>query len=287
LTVDGTWHRIQKMVSIGQDLKKERELRGISLEEISGATKINPRFLQALEDDQFDTIPGKFFVRGIIREYTKYLGLEEYAVLDKYAEAIQSEKQELNTKKKWGTSLPKNIKTALGIAALGAVLISVLTGLFFIFGNHGSSRPPVKPEPQVTIREKKDVPPVKTQEMQKTEEKKVEELNLEFIFLQDTWIQIFADGEKIYSGIRLRGGKFQAKAKKEVVIDLGNAGGLTYTINGKAGIPFGKSGSVEKNIRITLENCRQFLAGDDDSEEEDTAGDSLPDSAPGNNGNRG
>ncbi|NOR13733.1 MAG: helix-turn-helix domain-containing protein, partial [Candidatus Aminicenantes bacterium] len=65
------------MLPIGQDLKRERELRGISLKEIAESTKINIRFLRALEDDQFDALPGKFFTRGIIRGYAKYLGLEE------------------------------------------------------------------------------------------------------------------------------------------------------------------------------------------------------------------
>ena len=44
--------------NFGSYLKHERELRGVPLEEISGATKIHIRFLQALEDNQFDELPG-------------------------------------------------------------------------------------------------------------------------------------------------------------------------------------------------------------------------------------
>ena len=63
------------MIPVGQDLRRERDLRGITLQEIAEATKINLRFLRELEEGNLDALPGEFFVRGIIREYAKYLGL--------------------------------------------------------------------------------------------------------------------------------------------------------------------------------------------------------------------
>ncbi|MBN1222631.1 MAG: helix-turn-helix domain-containing protein [Candidatus Aminicenantes bacterium] len=286
LTGGGTWLKIQKMIAIGQDLKRERELRGISLKEIADSTKINIRFLQALEDDRLDILPEKFFVRGIIREYAKYLGLDENDVLNKYHEALQNEKHEREVKKRLGPGLPKNIINAVRLAALGAFLIAVLIGLFFIFGKSKSTPPPDKSEPEAMAQEQ-IVSPVEVIETPKVEEKEPEELNLEFTFHQDTWIQIYADGEKVYSGIRLQGGKYQAKAKKEMVIDLGNAGGLSYTINGKPGIPFGRPGSVEKDIRITLENFKQYLVVVEDSEEINSMQDIPPENPRENSENRG
>ena len=52
--------------NFGSYLKHERELRGVPLEEISGATKIHIRFLQALEDNQFDELPGEVFIKHIL-----------------------------------------------------------------------------------------------------------------------------------------------------------------------------------------------------------------------------
>jgi hypothetical protein len=62
----------------------------------------------------------------------------------------------------------------------------------------------------------------------------------------------------IYEGIKLPGGKLQVIAQEELVIDVGNAGGLTYTLNNQKGKPFGPLGAVEKNIRITLDNLEEF-----------------------------
>ena len=52
--------------SLGQRLRREREQRGISLDEISLSTKIGTRFLLALEEDKFDKLPGCVFNKGFI-----------------------------------------------------------------------------------------------------------------------------------------------------------------------------------------------------------------------------
>jgi cytoskeleton protein RodZ len=75
------------MASLGQALKEEREARNISIEEIASATKIVPRYIEALENDRFDLMPGGFFVKAIIRTYARAVGLNEDEVLAKYRAA--------------------------------------------------------------------------------------------------------------------------------------------------------------------------------------------------------
>ncbi len=69
----------------GEQLKRERELRGVSLEEVSTATRIAPRFLEALENEQWDKLPGGVFNRGFIRAVARYLGLDEENLVSEYA----------------------------------------------------------------------------------------------------------------------------------------------------------------------------------------------------------
>jgi len=67
----------------GNKFRKEREKKGISLEEVSAVTKIGTRMLLAIEDEQFDRLPGGIFNKGFIRAYAKHLGLnEDQAVAD-------------------------------------------------------------------------------------------------------------------------------------------------------------------------------------------------------------
>ncbi len=75
------------MASLGQELREEREARHISIEEIASATKIGTRYLEALESDRLDVMPGEFFIKGIIRAYSRAIGLDGEVVLAKYRAA--------------------------------------------------------------------------------------------------------------------------------------------------------------------------------------------------------
>src|SRR5438552_1889797 len=69
--------------SFGEKLKRERELRSITLDEIANSTKIGTRMLHALEDEEFCKLPGGIFNKGFVRAYARYLGIdEEQAVAD-------------------------------------------------------------------------------------------------------------------------------------------------------------------------------------------------------------
>src|SRR4051812_41581543 len=80
------------MGSFGQRLQREREMRSITLEEIALSTKIGTRSLRALEEEDFDQLPGGIFNKGFVRAYAKYLGLdEEQAVADYLSAAGEAE----------------------------------------------------------------------------------------------------------------------------------------------------------------------------------------------------
>ena len=70
--------------SFGERLKRERELREVTLEEITSATRIGPRFLEALENEEWEKLPGGVFNRGFVRSVARYLGLDEEVLLGEY-----------------------------------------------------------------------------------------------------------------------------------------------------------------------------------------------------------
>ncbi len=65
----------QDLESLGATLKRQRELRNISLEEIASATKIRQEYLEAIEQDRFERVPGLTFLKGYVRAYAQHLGL--------------------------------------------------------------------------------------------------------------------------------------------------------------------------------------------------------------------
>src|SRR5258708_19513636 len=71
--------------TFGDHLKREREMRGVSLDEISAATRIATRFLTAIEEEQWGLLPGGVFNRGFGRAVARYLGLDEENIVPEYA----------------------------------------------------------------------------------------------------------------------------------------------------------------------------------------------------------
>lgn len=69
----------------GEHLKREREMRGVSLEEVSSATRISTKFLEAIESGHWDQLPGGAFNRGFIRSTSRYLGLDEDGMVAEYS----------------------------------------------------------------------------------------------------------------------------------------------------------------------------------------------------------
>lgn len=79
--------------TFGEYLKREREMRGVSLEEISSATRIGMRFLEALENEQWNCLPGGVFNRGFVRAVARFLGLDEENLVAEYALATNDRPQ--------------------------------------------------------------------------------------------------------------------------------------------------------------------------------------------------
>jgi cytoskeletal protein RodZ len=71
-------------MKLGESLRKERELRGITLEEISAQTRVNIRFLEAIEHDDLSALPAKAFAKGFLRSYARAVGLDEDLVLTNF-----------------------------------------------------------------------------------------------------------------------------------------------------------------------------------------------------------
>lgn len=84
------------MRTTGQILKENRERMGITLNEVALATKINVKILIAIEEGESERLPTKTFLRGFVRSYARYLGLDEEVILNSFYEEMGSTKPKLN-----------------------------------------------------------------------------------------------------------------------------------------------------------------------------------------------
>lgn len=266
------------MASLSERLKRERELRGISLKQISEETRIGVRFLQALEDDRLDVIPGEFYRRSYLRAYTRYLGLDEdreinvydFSRKDKYS---QVESKEESADAAWLLALPPWVKwagAALGLALPIVLLLRAMPAS--IVGGEPAPEPPVAADETASTLEKFPGPAQDSVTLGLSPSPFPSEsspddgkLRLVLSVEESCWLEIAADGEVVVSGLKDQGFQQEVTALRELRLWLGNAGGVKLLLNDRPALPLGRSGQVRKDLTITLDNYRDFVSPADRS----------------------
>ncbi len=89
------------METLGHYLKVQRKLRGISLEDVSRMSKVAPNWLELLETNDFDKLPGDIFTKGYLRLYSEVVGLDPDDVLLRYELVAQRDEEAALAPKRW------------------------------------------------------------------------------------------------------------------------------------------------------------------------------------------
>jgi cytoskeleton protein RodZ len=74
---------------VGSILREARNRRKVELSEVEAATRIRFRYLRAIEDEEWDVLPGGVYTRGFIRTYASFLGLDGDRLVDDYRESVE------------------------------------------------------------------------------------------------------------------------------------------------------------------------------------------------------
>ena len=88
MTIETSQTVVRKASRLGETLRRERQGRNISIRQVSEATKINARHLEALEQSDFASLPGGAFSKGFVRAYAAHLGLDAEAMVNRYQHEI-------------------------------------------------------------------------------------------------------------------------------------------------------------------------------------------------------
>jgi cytoskeleton protein RodZ len=243
------------MGAFGERLRREREMRGITLDEISESTKISRRHLESLEREDFDSLPGGIFNKGFVRAYARFLGLDEDQAVADYSSASNEQpsspdqfplevhekpNRELNPRR---SPLP----TILAVLALGGVLA-------FVWARNKSRRPessvapaaPLPPavvaKPVAEIHTPAPPPPLPLTTPTPTPmpapvvAKPTPDPHTFVVLVrakEDSWVSLQADGRITWEGFLKANKQRFVRAGKRVILTTNNAGGLVVRHNGK------------------------------------------------------
>lgn len=134
------------MATLGEELRKQRELRQVSLREISDATKINIRFLEALERNDFTHLPGGQFNKGFIRAYARYIGIDAERMIDAYEELRRTREMPPDTSFP-EPETPVRDRRWLALAACVLILALAILAAIWLVRRTWFSPTPQPPEP--------------------------------------------------------------------------------------------------------------------------------------------
>jgi len=229
-------------MEIGKILKEAREARGLTLEEVEDSIKIRTKYVQAMEEEHFEILPGgPVYVRGFLKSYGRFLDLAVEELLGAYQERFsgpeppesagrpeQKKPLPATAQDREGVGSRRRIVLALAAAVAGIALFALLStgfpGLNGLAGNSdrqpytaqspddrglGRSAPPAGPELATGVNLMLDVKSSRS------------------------WMQVVVDGSPAFQGELGAGQSKNFEAKDKIYIRLGNAGAVEVTLNGQ------------------------------------------------------
>jgi cytoskeletal protein RodZ len=252
--------------TFGETLKREREMRGVSLHEIATATRISTRFLEALENEQWDRLPGGVFNRGFVRAVAHFLGLDEEKLLAEYSAvtddhpsvAVWADRPVTGPRNQWKSA----VAALLLFAAAGAIGWTTWQNPeIFAAIQTAYSTPapkPVRPAPSKSQPQPAPPAPMPAEAgAQSPAAAPDEPLDLKVYASRATTLTLLIDGRKAFEGRLARGEQQQYKAASRVEIYTGDSHALFVELNGLTVPPLGAPGAPGQ-ITLTHDDLKKM-----------------------------
>jgi cytoskeletal protein RodZ len=242
--------------NFGERLKREREMREVSLEELTKATRISTRFLLALENEDWEKLPGGVFGHGFVRTIARYLGLDEESLLGEYDMARGG--QALAEPAKPEERIPSPPKW-LPVAAVIFVLLIVI-GLFYA-GRYGWRRYAAhRAAKQSAVSGSPTQPGSQTTSSPGGAAKTVSSLDLSVSTSAATRVRVTADGKLLLDTQLPAGETRHFSANQQFEVTAGDSSAVLLELNGQAMPPLGVPGSSGTMV-LSQKDLRQASGG--------------------------
>lgn len=285
----------EALKKFADELKTAREIKEISLLQVSARTKIDPKFLQAIEDANFDVLP-EIYIRAFIKEFAQIIDLNSKEVLQKFdiarlgkpEEKPQSQLetankedsvnlQETSETKKFDSAevlQPSTLEPGKAAKSLklnyiigGSILFVALIVVYFAFIRNSS------PEIiQEKFNQETSVENTQRFEIDKSSQSQTtsqtsdvidqsvvtpDSLRLSVYANARVWIKVSTDGKTVYQNIVQANTRLNFASIKNFSVSVGNAGVVKIFFNNKQIKNVGKLGEI-RNLFITPDNIRYF-----------------------------
>jgi len=283
------------MTGFGEHLKREREMRGVSLEEICTATRIGTRFLEALENEQWNLLPGGIFNRGFVRSVARFLGLDEDGMVAEYELATNGQAQsppavplvqqipqqarqvERRPQPQTDGRTPNNRRFQIDRrASMGALLAAIVIAIVWLgwhfYAGHAArnivtTAAPAAASSAADGAAKSGDGSAATQSGQSSAKAPLPapappSLLLKIEAAKSTTVTVSTDGKKVFKGNIASGQSRTFEGRDSFEISANNAGAVLLELNGQTLAPMGPPGHSGKII-LTRRDLKTVAGGPD------------------------
>ncbi len=208
--------------SFGSWLRGQREVRRVDLEAIAQSSKINIRYLELLEEDRFDLLPASIFVRGFLREYARIVGLDPDEVLNFYLVASAGGEYDRSTETTGSSASTWHVGRTVAVLAGLAAVAAAIVWLIAMDRDPGDDLETMAPPVTETVPELPLAEPLPERALRVTME-----------FQGTSWVDVYADGDRTVSELRVQGESLTVTADEEVRLTLSSVAVTTIEVNGE------------------------------------------------------
>jgi cytoskeleton protein RodZ len=231
---------------IGNTLREARVRRNLTLQQVEEDTKIRVKYVQAMENEDFDVMPGATYVKGFLRTYSTYLGLDPEVILGEYRSRIgpATEKHEPFG----GSSVIGKPHSHRGRNTLVfvAILCLLALGVIWILGRGGEQRTPQTHPSALGLGSPTPSPSASASPSQAATAVLKDVLKVDAAF-GDCWTQVRKDGAQgpvLYTGTLKKGHSKKFKSRK-LWVRLGSPSMVRFVIEGKTQPPLSGAGPAD------------------------------------------
>ena len=250
------------MSGFGENLRAERLVRGITLEQISRATNIGVRFLEAIEHEEFHLLPGGVFNVSFVRQYAGAVGLDREETVEAFQKVCPP--FELKLEEHFGVEAATNTRQLvaarlaeeftdfcrrnrglLSTVGVACLLFTVGLTLYAIWPDSLGSSSAEAPELAAGVENSSAETLAATAAVEET---RVERVRVGIEIIDTVWIRAVADGRRVFERTLRAGDQRNIAASESVRLLVGNAGGVAIALNGIVQPPIGERGQVRRVV---------------------------------------
>ncbi len=148
------------MFEIGNSLREARMRRGVDFAQAELATKIRGKYLRALEDEQFELLPAETYVKGFLRNYAEYLGLDGQLYVDEFnSRFVSGEEHEPRARRSAARPQRHNRRLETSVVLGAIAVITVLTVIVISAWKSAGDKPRTSTRAAPAVKAPKVIPP--------------------------------------------------------------------------------------------------------------------------------